>query len=197
MEARQSRSKNTVERILASVLVIYAEKGLKAVTHRAVAEHAGVSVSSTTRFFKSKPDLISKAYQWGVEKARARYASTAEEMDFGDKAELVQYCRSVLGADLNDHAVSNLAWYHFLIESTRDPSLRPITVQSFSDMSLFWRDLARRSGIEDETSIQTLLDYLIGEYYLVFAASGSRSDEVGRAQRRVRRVAQSIQASTS
>ena len=46
------------EAILRATLALIGERGPDAVTHRAVAERAGVPLASTTYWFESKEDLL-------------------------------------------------------------------------------------------------------------------------------------------
>lgn len=51
----------TREKILESACKILVSKGFSSVTHRAVAEDAGLPLGSTTYHFKDKPQLVSEA----------------------------------------------------------------------------------------------------------------------------------------
>lgn len=48
--------------IIESVIQIIGEKGISSVTHREVAKRAGVSLSSTTYYFKSREEMIESAF---------------------------------------------------------------------------------------------------------------------------------------
>ena len=61
--ATQARSEATRRRILDATLLLMAERGPGAVSHRAVCEAAGVSLGAITYHFGSKADLLEHAHR--------------------------------------------------------------------------------------------------------------------------------------
>lgn len=66
--------------ILAATLEVIARHGLDAVTHRRVAETAGVSPGSTTHHFSSREDLIRASFRFYLEIADRLLARLDEEL---------------------------------------------------------------------------------------------------------------------
>ena len=60
--------------ILQATLRILGREGSAAITHRAVAEEAGVPIASTTYYFSSKEDLLKEALYLHVEQEAQRVA---------------------------------------------------------------------------------------------------------------------------
>ena len=63
---RQDRSRRRREALLRATIELLGEAGAKSVTHRAVAERAGVAVASTTYYFASVQQLIEEALKLHV-----------------------------------------------------------------------------------------------------------------------------------
>ncbi len=61
---RAEASKRTRAAIVAATVRIVAREGIAAVTHRRVADEAGVALSSTTWHFKAKADILEAALRW-------------------------------------------------------------------------------------------------------------------------------------
>jgi AcrR family transcriptional regulator len=64
--------------ILSATLEIIASDGIDAVTHRRVAEQAGVSPGSTTHHFSSREDLLREAFRFYLQTA-SRFMSALDE----------------------------------------------------------------------------------------------------------------------
>ena len=62
---------NRRETILAATLELIAEGGVDSITHRRVANHAGIPLGSTTYYFESREHLIRAAFDLYLEEHRA------------------------------------------------------------------------------------------------------------------------------
>ena len=77
---RAEASQRVREAIVAATVAIVAREGVAAVTHRAVASEAGVSLSSTTWHFATKADILEAALRWTAEHEVARIAEIADRL---------------------------------------------------------------------------------------------------------------------
>lgn len=77
---RAEASERLREAIVAATVRIVARDGVGAVTHRRVAEEAGVSLSSTTWHFDSKADILEAALAWTAHREVERMAEMAERI---------------------------------------------------------------------------------------------------------------------
>ena len=162
------RSAQRKEKILAAAADVLAEGGPRALTHRAVATRAGVSLSATTYYFASKQDLVLETFEWAMALARDRYDRAAAKYPHGIRsiADLAEFTTTGMADELRTWRLANLAWYEWLVEAARDPALRAITAASFRDMDDFWRGrTAQLAGAPGDAG-QTLIDFLVGEYFL-------------------------------
>ncbi|HEX6382829.1 MAG TPA: TetR family transcriptional regulator, partial [Acidimicrobiia bacterium] len=65
-EPRQDRSRQRREALLRAAIELLGETGVRSVTHRAVAERAGVPLASTTYYFSSVKELVEEALKLHV-----------------------------------------------------------------------------------------------------------------------------------
>jgi DNA-binding transcriptional regulator YbjK len=112
------------EQILEATLRVIGREGREAVTHRAVAEEAGVPLGSTTYYFDSRDDLLGQALE---------HVSALEVERYGRLSEDLRSVKS--GRDLADRLISELvaaaedrvayiAEYELWLEAGRRPDLR-------------------------------------------------------------------------
>lgn len=67
--------------MLEAALMIVGEEGCAALTHRRVAERAGVSLSATTYYFRSKDDLLEQALRLSADRELSELAAIHEMFD--------------------------------------------------------------------------------------------------------------------
>src|SRR4051794_17493865 len=80
MATRAEASEGVRDAIVAATVDIVARDGVTAVTHRRVAELAGVSLSSTTWHFASKDDILEAALRWTARREIERVGEMAERI---------------------------------------------------------------------------------------------------------------------
>lgn len=105
-----------------------AEVGADAVTHRRVAEVAGLPLASTTYWFDCKEDLLTAALQHAAEQDMARLAASAASADDGKDPLSAAVATIVEPADVRSapSRASLLASYSLLLEAARRPALRDL-----------------------------------------------------------------------
>jgi DNA-binding transcriptional regulator YbjK len=80
MPTRAEASEQVRDAIVAATVEIVARDGVAAVTHRRVADRAGVSLSSTTWHFASKEDILEAALRWTAQREIERVGEMAERI---------------------------------------------------------------------------------------------------------------------
>jgi TetR/AcrR family transcriptional regulator, regulator of biofilm formation and stress response len=113
------------EPILRATLELIGERGPDAVTHRAVAERAGLPVSATTYWFDSKEALLQEtlllAAREEVERLERVVLDLApRELDVAEWARAVS---AELAADLESDPIRHVAFTELVLEGTRRPWL--------------------------------------------------------------------------
>jgi TetR/AcrR family transcriptional regulator, regulator of biofilm formation and stress response len=120
------------EQILEAALRVIGRSGRQAVTHRAVAEEAGVPLGSTTYYFDSRDDLLGQALEHVAASEAERYAKRAEELrSVKTPRELADRLIDELVAAAEDR-IAYIAEYEIWLEAGRRPELRE-AAQSWCD----------------------------------------------------------------
>jgi DNA-binding transcriptional regulator YbjK len=120
------------EQILEAALRVIGRSGTQAVTHRAVAEEAGVPLGSTTYYFDSKDDLLRQALEHVAASEVDRYRDLGEELrDVKSPRELADRLIDKLVAAVQDRT-AYIAEYELWLEAGRRPELRE-AAQSWCD----------------------------------------------------------------
>jgi TetR/AcrR family transcriptional regulator, regulator of biofilm formation and stress response len=121
--AARSPTQGRREQILEAALRLIGRSGREAVTHRAVAEEAGVPLGSTTYYFDSRDDLLGQALEHVAASEAARYGELAGELrSVKTPAELADRLISELVAAAQDR-VAYTAEYEIWLEAGRRPEL--------------------------------------------------------------------------
>ena len=124
MATAEQATRGRREQILDATLRVIGREGRDAVTHRAVAEEAGVPLGSTTYYFDSRDDLLGQALEQVAAQEVERYARLGEELrSVGSGKELADRLISELVAAAEDR-VAYIAEYELWLEAGRRPDLR-------------------------------------------------------------------------
>jgi TetR/AcrR family transcriptional regulator, regulator of biofilm formation and stress response len=120
------------EQILEAALRVIGRSGRQAVTHRAVAEEAGVPLGSTTYYFDSRDDLLGQALEYVAASEAERYDKRADELrNVRTPGELADRLVDELVAAAEDR-IAYIAEYEIWLEAGRRPELRE-AAQSWCD----------------------------------------------------------------
>jgi TetR/AcrR family transcriptional regulator, regulator of biofilm formation and stress response len=170
------------EALLEAVLRIVADVGADAVTHRRVAEEAGLPLASTTYWFDSKEHLLTEALEWAAERDTARLLADVAARQTGNDtpqqlidaavATIVDSCSAGQPASRR----SLMATYTMLLEAARRPALQGIAERWTEIYLLTLGRLLERAGskrpYEDAKSLLGAADGLL----LGQLATGEASD---------------------
>jgi TetR/AcrR family transcriptional regulator, regulator of biofilm formation and stress response len=125
------------EQILEATLRVIGRSGRQAVTHRAVAEEAGVPLGSTTYYFESRDDLLRQALEHVAASEVERYRELGEDLRRIKSArELADRLIDELVAAAQDR-IAYIAEYELWLEAGRRPELR--------EAATSWCDAEQRS----------------------------------------------------
>ena len=102
------------------------EQGPDALTHRAVAERAGVSLSATTYWFSSKEEIFREAVAMAAGEEVERLEGLVLELAPRNLTPAVwaHQLSAALAADARRNPAQPVAMYEFVLEASRDPALR-------------------------------------------------------------------------
>src|SRR4051812_100848 len=132
MEVATQTTQGRREQILEAALRLIGRSGRESITHRAVAEEAGVPLGSTTYYFKSRDDLLGQALEHVAAEEIERYGQLGEELR-GVKSgpALADRLIDELVAAAEDR-IAHTAEYELWLEAGRRPELRE-AAQSWCD----------------------------------------------------------------
>ena len=116
--------------ILEAVITVVAEVGVDGVTHRRVAETAGLPLASTTYWFASREEMLSAALSGAAEQDISRLREGAEALgDMPDVADALLSLMFDAGEDgLRASHTHLLGAYALWLEAARRPALRDIAI---------------------------------------------------------------------
>jgi TetR/AcrR family transcriptional regulator, regulator of biofilm formation and stress response len=116
------------EALLEATLRVIGETGIDMVTHRNVAEVAGLPLASTTYWFASKDELLEEAFQFAAHRDIARLESRlAQGRAQGDPIKAISMV--LVPFDDEDQTIGRprvIAAYALWLEAARRPALRTI-----------------------------------------------------------------------
>jgi DNA-binding transcriptional regulator YbjK len=165
VSAKRPRGAARREALLQAVLEVVASAGPEAVTHRRVAQVAGLPLASTTYWFSSKDELLAAALEHAAERdiARLRAAAAAlAEVPAGERRRLIDGLVAAiidpLERELATCRGSLIASYSLWLEAARRPGLRAIArrwTEAYREVAadLLQRAGDRRSGADAEILI--------------------------------------------
>lgn len=137
------------DQIVEATLRVIGARGADAVTHRAVAAEAGVSLALTTYHFESKHALVAEAFERVIERSIETVQAHAHASGPIDSAELADRLVSLTVAQLDDESAPLVAQYELMLEAARDESLRPLAERWSEAYDESLVALVRAAGLAD------------------------------------------------
>jgi TetR/AcrR family transcriptional regulator, regulator of biofilm formation and stress response len=114
------------DQIVEATLRVIGARGADAVTHRAVAAEAGVSLALTTYHFASKQELVIEALERVIERSIETVRQHAEVTGPITPEQLAERLTALTVAQLEDDRAPLVVQYELMLEAARDDSLRPL-----------------------------------------------------------------------
>jgi AcrR family transcriptional regulator len=184
--ARSDRSMGTREAILSAAELLFAERGMYAVSNRQISEAAGQGNNAAACYhFGTRTELlraIESKHREPIEELRAQMLD-----DVGDSTELRDWV-STLVRPLTDHlaALGTPSWYaRFAAQAMADPTyhhvvtkdalMSPKLVQTIDGINRCLPDLPKRVRSERIVMVRNLLMHTCAEHEGALAEHGPRS----------------------
>jgi DNA-binding transcriptional regulator YbjK len=154
-QPRQDRSRVRREALLRAAIELLGETGVKSVTHRAVAERAGVPLASTTYYFRSVQELIEEALKLHVAERVAELEGLAEVALGATGASVTQLAERMAEVLVAAPAPILVAQYQLYLEAGRNPALQPAASEALAAFEgLIARVLAALGAREPQAAAQ-------------------------------------------
>jgi DNA-binding transcriptional regulator YbjK len=151
---QQARGEERRERILRATLAVIATSGIAGVTHRRVAEEAGVPLGSLTYWFATKDDLLRDALRRFVGEEAERLREVSGALDTGaDPAEVALQFAGILE---NAPGPEQVAQFELYLEAARNPALRDIAAECFRAYEEVAAAALRAVGVADPAAAAPL-----------------------------------------
>ena len=116
---RRKTTSDRREQILRAALTLIAAEGVAGITHRRIAEEAGVPLGSTTYYFESLDQLLREAFVHHIERATQIYDATASEQPVTDAESLASYLAELSLREFEEGAFL-LGEYELTLFAARD-----------------------------------------------------------------------------
>ncbi|NKX53122.1 TetR/AcrR family transcriptional regulator [Arthrobacter mobilis] len=134
------------EALLAAVVHVVADKGLRGLTYRAVAERAGVNNTLIAHHFGSRDALLEAAMQWASERSiQLSDLSATEEVD-------EDFARALVDMVASDPDLQ-LFQFEMIFESRRRPELRPAVLKLYNSYIGSLENALMRRGYTSPASL--------------------------------------------
>jgi TetR/AcrR family transcriptional regulator, regulator of biofilm formation and stress response len=167
------------EALLDAVLQVVADEGVDAVTHRRVADVAGLPLASTTYWFESKEHLLTAALERAAERDIERLEAFIREALEHPSDPLDLVVGAILDPTEHPGPTSRsllLATYALLLEAARRPELRDATMRW---TEAYWEalpPLLAAAGSRDPRSHAELILAAADGLLVTQLATGDESD---------------------
>jgi DNA-binding transcriptional regulator YbjK len=153
---RYERGQQRRDALVEAAAELLLTSGRAALSHRAVAAHAGLPLASTTYYFASAQDLGDAALQRVAEQFTARAAAVVEALpDRLDAAQAAHAVGAVIGADLPRDQL--LLMYERYLEAGRHPRLRELVVSWNARVKELIRLVLLRAGLPADDGTAALV----------------------------------------
>lgn len=176
---RQGRSEDAVGKIAKAVISLLATQGQGALTHRRVAEVAGVSLAATTYYYPNKFEMVADAQARLLDDyveafVRAKTRHRAGDPIVSDLPELVL---KLVGNAAGRHGRDTLAWSEIMLDCARDDRGHLLARAWFERMETVWRELIVEFGAEPDDLVNPAIDAVVGLLFVTVSLQLS-ADEV-------------------
>jgi DNA-binding transcriptional regulator YbjK len=132
-QSRRPRGERRRQAILEATLALVGREGAGAVTHRKVAEEAGVPLAATTYYFASKDELVREALLYAAESDRATLDPLAAALETAADV-------GALATILADHVADWLGAGRAVLVSHWEISLEGARRPELAEISRAWTD---------------------------------------------------------
>lgn len=170
---RRPRGEQRRQEVLRAALRVITARGVGGVTHRAVAEEAGVPTATTTYYFASIDELLEDALRLFVEQEVERLGALAERLREAHPAPAAIAAMVVEGLAAVDPD-GNIAQFELYLEASRRPRLHAAAAACLDAYASTAEAALRAAGAERPEEGARAFVALIDGFALGRIASGRR-----------------------
>ena len=165
---KQERSAQRRKLIADAAIAVIAQHGIASVTHRRVAETAGVSLAATTYYYKTKAEIIAVASAQLLAGYVDAFRRFTERHRADSETSFRDFVIQILANATGKHRTGTLAWCEIILDGARHPDTRSLTRAWFARLGEVWGDIARFLGArEPDETARSAIDAVIGLLFIV------------------------------
>ena len=169
--AEQQRAAVTRGKIVDGAIGVLARQGIAGLTHRAVAQGAGVSLAATTYHFATKADILGAASQRLLDGYLAAFDRLEARIGAGGEtglATLEDLVVRVTGNALGRERIRSLAWCEIILHCARDPAGRAVAQGWYQALDRIWARIgARLDPAAGPDDARQAIDLVVGLTFLL------------------------------
>lgn len=143
--SRGKKSDQTREVILDAAIDLLNHEGTASVTHRKIAQLAGLTPAAPSYHFKSIDLLLRAAQEQLFESSKQRMHDVIADVDLAtlDADQLIDITTVILQREATESGANNLASLAIWVEAARRPELRPMVWSGIADQLRGWSQLVQ------------------------------------------------------
>jgi len=147
---------------------VIGEGGLAALTHKSVADRAGVSLAATTYYFETKVDIVAEASTQLLQHYVGSFGRFADRQRDGATVDFPAFFGRMLANVGGHHRAGTLAWCEIMLDAARRDGTRRLARSWFDRVHDLWLDIAALLGADDaERVARSGLDLCIGLFFII------------------------------
>lgn len=177
--SKPAQSLRTREQIVDAVITVLSEAGIGGLTHRRVAEAAGVSLSATTYHYASKQTMLDDASNRLLASYLDALRAQAERFRSGGPrhTDLGAFITTYLAQAAGRHRRTSLAWCEIILDAARTPEGHALALRWFTQLAEVWSDLAGATGLQPAPhQVQIAIDTTIGFLFIILSLGLNEED---------------------
>jgi DNA-binding transcriptional regulator YbjK len=148
---------------LDAAIQVLGDRGLRALTHRAVDAEAGVAAGSTTNYFSTREALLAAIVERFAERERRNFEDLAVTVVPTSPAELGRAWGAFVRDSVGPNRALTLSRYVLLVESANNPALRTQMAATGARVSAWIGNWLRLIGSRDpDHHVHVLGNYITG-----------------------------------
>lgn len=169
--AVQSRTLVTRGKIVEGAVQVLAEAGVEGLTHRAVAEAAGVSLAATTYHFETKSHIIEETSRVLLADYLAAFRRMADRISRGESGSprhLDGLVERVVHNSLGRDRIRSLAWSELVLHGGRTSEGRVLAQRWYDELDLIWNEIAAliEPGVSKQR-VSAAIDMVVGLMFVL------------------------------
>jgi DNA-binding transcriptional regulator YbjK len=149
--------------LLDAAIQVLGDRGLRALTHRAVDAEAGLAAGSTTNYFSTREALLAAIVERFAERERQNFEDLAVTVVPTSPAELGRAWGAFVRDSVGPNRALTLSRYVLLVESANNPALRAQMAVTGARVSAWIANWLRVIGSRDpDHHVHVLGNYITG-----------------------------------